>query len=169
MATQYKHLTILESDGPPSESEIRSIEAVLGTTLPVDFRAFIGVANGGHLPYLVNVPPHADGEPMAFNVIFSTKPDERGTYGYDTFIGEIKNARQVFQVPPAVLPFSHDGGGSMLFLDLTPEGNGRVVAFVEGLPAWTGLRKESAFIEVAHSFSEFVDLLYPDPENDYTE
>jgi cell wall assembly regulator SMI1 len=166
MDTNYRHLTIFDYDGPPTQSEINSIEMLLGTSLPPEFKAFLDLANGGYIPYLVNVPPSADGEPMAFSVIFSTKPDQRGEFGYDTFIGEIENARRVFRLPHAVLPFSHDGGGSVLFLDLTPEGRGRVVAFVRGLPAWTGLREESAFIEVAPSFNEFVDRLYRDPEDD---
>jgi hypothetical protein len=34
-----------------------------------------------------------------------------------------------------------------------------VVAFVTGLPEWTGLRTESAFIELASSFDEYVAKL----------
>ncbi len=47
----------------------------------------------------------------------------------------------------------------MVFLDLSPSGNGRVVAFVEGLPAWAGLPTESAFVELAKSFDEYVAKL----------
>ena len=39
-----------------------------------------------------------------------------------------------------------------------------MVAFVMGLPEWTGLRTESAFIEVASSFDEYVDKLQIDLE-----
>ena len=38
------------------------------------------------------------------------------------------------------------------------------MAFVEGLPEWTGLRTESAFIELARSFDEYVDKLRIDRE-----
>jgi hypothetical protein len=34
-----------------------------------------------------------------------------------------------------------------------------VVAFVEGLPSWASKRTESAFIELASSFDEYVDKL----------
>ena len=52
----------------------------------------------------------------------------------------------------------------MVYLDLTPEGQGRVVAFVTGLPEWAGKRQESQFIQVASSFSEYIDKLYVDEE-----
>jgi hypothetical protein len=71
-------------------------------------------------------------------------------------VGEIRSAREYQKVPPGVLPFARDGGGSLVYLDLSPEGRGRVVAFVEGLPEWTGRRTESAFIELASSFDEYV-------------
>lgn len=52
----------------------------------------------------------------------------------------------------------------MVYLDLTPEGNGRVVAYVEGLPGWAGKRTESAFIEIAASFDDYVSKLRIDIE-----
>jgi hypothetical protein len=39
-----------------------------------------------------------------------------------------------------------------------------VVAFVLGLPEWTGLRTKSEYIELASSFDEYVDKLRIDRE-----
>jgi len=88
--------------------------------------------------------------------IFSTEP---GDFCDETFIGEIKSEREYAKIPNKILPFARDGGGSIVYLDLTDEGNGRVVAFVQGLPEWTGLRTESEFIQLAASFEEYIRKL----------
>jgi hypothetical protein len=169
MLTQYKHVTIVNYDGPPTSDEIAALETELGAGLPPKFRDFLDVANGGYLPYLVNVPPAPDGEPMSFNRIFSTRPNANGELSYGTFIGELRNKPKMLGIPDKVLPFADDGGGSSIYLDLTVEGKGRVVAFIHGLPSWTGLREQDAFVEVADTFSHFVGQLYVDPDDDWTE
>lgn len=107
--------------------------------------------------------PFDDGksEPLCFGSVFSA---DDGDFLDGTFVGEIRAARQYQEAPPGILPFARNGGGSMVYLDLTEEGKGRVVAFVEGLPEWTGLRTQSAFIELASSFDEYVDKLRIDRE-----
>lgn len=101
-------------------------------------------------------------EPLCFCGIFSTG---EGEFCDETFVGEIRAAREYQKVPPRVLPFARDGGGSIAYLDLSAEGRGRVVAFVEGLPAWAGLRTESNFIELASSFDAYVEKLRIDRES----
>ena len=160
MLTPYKHVVIDETKGAPSPEDVARIEQTLGVALPQDFFEFLNVANGGSLEYLIRVPPTPDGEEMLFGQILYAGRDR----GYDTFLGEIELHRQSLNIPPEVLPFARDGGGSTVFLDLTVEGQGRVMAFVEGLPAWTGLRQGSAFIEVAPSFDAYIDRLYLDEE-----
>ena len=49
----------------------------------------------------------------------------------------------------------------MLYLELTPEGRGRVVAFVHGLPAWAGHHEADAFVVLAGSFDGCLASLYP--------
>lgn len=169
MLTYYQHLTIVNYDGPPTPDEVAALEVELGTTLPPDFRDFLEVANGGYLPYLVNVPPTAEGEPISFCSVFSTKPNARGELGYGTFLGEIRGGANTRGIPQHILPFAEDGGGSTVYLDLTDTGRGRAVAFVHGLPSWTGRNQEDAFVELADSFSSFIALLYPNPEDDWTE
>ena len=80
-------------------------------------------------------------------------------------MGELRSAREYQKLPRGVLPFARDGGGSMVYLDLSAEGRGRVVAFVDGLPEWTGLRTEPAFVELAPSFEEYVRKLRIDRES----
>jgi hypothetical protein len=115
--------------------------------LPASFREFLRVANGGHIPYSIDVPTGpGQTEPISFCGVFSA---EEGTFCDETFLGEIRSARDYAKIPSGVLSLARDGGGSIVYLDLTPNGKGRVVAFVEGLPGWVGRRTESAFIELA--------------------
>jgi hypothetical protein len=155
--TRFRHLAIERAKPAPAERQLAAIEDLLGASLPGSFRQFLQVANGGYLEYIVDVPV-GDGrsEALSFCGIFSA---EDGDFCDETFVGEIRSAREYQKIPPGVLPFARDGGGSVAYLDLSPEGRGRVVAFVEGLPEWTGLRTESAFIELAPSFDDYVSKL----------
>jgi hypothetical protein len=158
--SRYRHLLIEPGEAPPTADEIAAIEAALGAALPTDFRAFLDVANGGYLEYVVDVPTGADStEPISFCGIFSSRQSDT----LETILGELASGRQYMNLPPGVLPIARDGGGSLLFLDLSPRGQGRVVAYVEGLPEWTGLRAESGLVELAPSLGAYVDLLHIDP------
>ena len=165
----YRHLEIEESVGEPTAAELEAIEQKLGAKLPADFVDFLKVANGGYLPYSIDVPIDEDGktEELCFCELYGTR-GKSYSQGSDesTFIAEIDAERKYKKAPLEVLPFARDGGSSILYLDLTPKGAGRVVAFVHGLPAWTGLRQNDAYVELAKSFSEFVDKLYPTPEDE---
>ena len=155
--TQFRHLAIERAKPAPTEAQVAAIESLLGASLPASFREFLQAANGGYLEYVLDVPV-GDGrsEELSFSGIFSA---DDGDFCDETLLGEIRSAREYQKVPPGVLPFARDGGGSIVYLDLSPEGCGRVVAFVAGLPEWTGLRTESAFVEVASSFDEYVSKL----------
>jgi hypothetical protein len=160
--TRFRHLAIERARPAPTEEQLAAIEDLLGAPLPASFRQFLQVANGGYLEYVIDVP-FGDGksEPLSFCGIFST---EDGDFCDGTFVGEIRSSREYQKIPPGVLPFARDGGGSMVYLDLSPDGDGRVVAFVEGLPEWTGLRTQSDYIDLASSFDEYVDQLRIDRE-----
>jgi hypothetical protein len=155
--TRYRHLAIERAKPAPSDIQLAAIENLLGAQLPASFRDFLCVANGGYLEYVLDVSTGSGKtEPLSFCGIFSA---DEGTFGDETFVGEIRSAREYVKIPPGVLPFARDGGGSIVYLDLSPEGNGRVVAFVQGLPLWTGRRTESTFVELASSFDECVTKL----------
>lgn len=56
-----------------------------------------------------------------------------------------------------VLPIATDGGGSTLYIDLRD--GYKMVAFVEGMPGWTGLRQENSIVVVAESFYDYLSKL----------
>ena len=71
--------------------------------------------------------------------------------------------RSCKDLPRQVLPFALGGGDAILLHGFDNRGRrSRVVVFLEGLPAWAGLRQESAFIEVAPSFGAFIHSLRVD-------
>lgn len=157
----YRHLAIGRARPPPTAAEIDAIEECLGTTLPASFRDYLDRANGGYLDYVVDVPVGDEQtEELCFCGLFATG----GPAGHETFLHELRTEREYRGVPPGVLPFARDGGGSVVYLDLSPAGAGRVVAFVHGLPAWTGLTQDSMFVEVASSFDNYVSKLRVDRE-----
>jgi hypothetical protein len=158
--TRFRNLAVYDPQPPPTDAEIEAIENALTARLPEDFKHFLAVANGGHIEYEVEVE-HSEGkEQMLFCELFNTHRFPSNSSPWGTFLGELAVARENFELPPEVLPVARDGGGSLLFLDLTQEGAGRIVAFVHGLPAWTGRRQTDAFVEVAPSFVEYVDKLF---------
>ncbi|MCE9547334.1 MAG: SMI1/KNR4 family protein [Planctomycetia bacterium] len=157
---RFRHLAIERAKPAPTAAQLAAIEELLGASLPPTFREFLQVANGGYLEYFIDVPwGEGKSEPLSFCSFFSA---DEGDFCDETLIGEIRSAREYQNVPSGVLPIARDGGGSILYLDLSQEGRGRVIAFVEGLPEWAGLRTESAFVELASSFDEFIGKLRMD-------
>jgi hypothetical protein len=156
----FRHLAIDRAKPPCSDDELRVIEAALGAELPESFREFLRAASGGYIEYVIDVPTQRGGtEPISFGSIFSVRAGDP-----ENLLKEISAAREVTKVPAGVLPFARDGGGSVAYLDLSTEGKGRVVAFVDGLPAWTGRERTSGFTELAASFDEYVNKLHIDRE-----
>ena len=155
--SRYRHLAIKRAKPPPTDTHLAAIETLLDAYLPASFRDFLRVANGGYLEYVIDVPTGTGKtESLCFCSLFSA---DEGTFCDGTLVGEIRSAREYQKIPQGVLPFARDGGASVVYLDLSPKGNGRVVAFVTGLPEWAGSRTESAFIELASSFDEYVAKL----------
>jgi hypothetical protein len=63
-----------------------------------------------------------------------------------------------------LLPVARDGCGSLLMLDVGAEHYGRMVAFVHGLPAWTGSSRDDMFVELAPDLDAYLDSLFIDDE-----
>jgi hypothetical protein len=153
--TRFRHLAIEGAQSSPTGAEIAAVEQLLGARLPTSYLEFLSVANGGYLDYVVDVTfPDGHSEQLCFAELFSTDDADR----FGTLIGEIRRGRQTIELPVGVLPFAGNGASS-LYMDLSRDGEGRVIAFVHGLPAWTGLRTESEYIELAASFDAYVDML----------
>lgn len=157
MEKVFRNFIIYNPQEPPTEEEINAIETLLEAKLPQEFLDFLTFANGGTFNYCIEIPQIND--VLSFCSIFSTKDKNSFDNIYETFIYEIKEYRKSFNLPPQVLPFAVDGGGSPLFLDLTESGKGRIVAFVHGLPEWTGRAGEDAFIEIASGFDSYLEKL----------
>lgn len=111
------------------------------------FLEFLQVANGGEIDYYCDVPDGRGGfEQMSFPGIFNA---DEGDFCDETLVGEIRAARKHMDMPQKILPFARDGGDSMLFLDLSDEGHGRVLAYIRELPAWTGPRAPAGLMVLA--------------------
>jgi hypothetical protein len=159
---RYRHLAIEWSKGPPDPDEVEAIERTLGARLPVDFREFLDVANGGSCDYLISVPVTPEGVDMFFPGIYLAGKNRKGEYSEGTFLWEIEAERQVKRLPREVLPFAHSGDDGVVFLDLTDRGAGRVIAFI---PGWAGGSEgagKSSFVVLAPSFADYVSLLRVD-------
>ena len=150
----YRNL-IIETDKPlPTSENIKQLEATLGVPLPDDYKNFLSHCNGGYMDYEINVQfPNGSSEFIGYCGFYSLGEGE-----WETNPFELHQARALSAIPSAgVLPIARDGGGSILYLDLRDDY--KVVAFVHGLPAWTGLRQEDSLIEVASSFDEYLSKL----------
>ena len=158
MDKQYLDFTIYQPQEAPTEAEIDEIEKLLGAKIPDDFLDFLNHANGGSMNYCIEVREVKD--TLSFCSIFSSKKLKNYGHPYETFIYEILQSRKNLKTPKEVLPFAVDGGGSILFLDLTEEGNGRVVAFIHGLPEWTGSESNDTFMILATSFKDYLGKLF---------
>lgn len=160
MSDKYKHLEILDAKDAPSPDDVAAIENLLGRPLPRDFLDFLNVANGAMLQYCVRVPP---GNVVVnfYDVLLAgkNKPGER----YLTFIQTIEMEREQREIPKEFLPFATDGSHAVVYLDLTAEGNGRVVASVEGY-VWTG-GQDDGYIVLAPNFAGYIEMLF-DCEDD---
>lgn len=155
MSEKYQHLEILDAKGAPATEDVAAIEALLGRPLPPDFLEFLSVANGAQLEYCVRVPP--DNKIVSFYDIFLAGKNKPGEF-YSTFIHEIEIEREQSEIPKEFLPFASDGAHAVVYLDLTPEGNGRVVASVEGW-VWTG-HQDDGYVVLAPSFAAYIELLF---------
>lgn len=158
--TRYRHIAIDEAKAAPTPAQIAAIETELQASLPASFLEFLQVANGGEIDYYCDVPDGRGGfEQMSFPGLFNA---DEGDFCDETLVGEIRAARKHMDMPEKILPFARDGGDSMLFLDLSDEGQGRVLAHIRELPAWTGPRAPAGLMVLAPSFDAYIASLYLD-------
>jgi hypothetical protein len=155
MSEKYKHLEIDDAKAAPAPEDVAAIEALLGRPLPRDFLDFLSVANGAQLEYCVRIPP--GDEIVSFYDVFLAGQNEPGQH-YSTFIQEIEMEREQREIPKEFLPFASDGSHAVVYLDLTPKGNGRVIASVQGY-VWTG-GQDDGYVVLAPGFAEYIEILF---------
>ncbi len=83
-------------------------------------------------------------------------------YGEYALIDELKAAREINGIPPEVIPFACEINGpyeGVMYLDLTTDGNGRVLVFATAKPGWIGQNTEDAWLDVSEDFDGYVELL----------
>ncbi|WP_308200095.1 SMI1/KNR4 family protein [Kibdelosporangium philippinense] len=141
-------------------AELNALETEIGHPLPSEYRAFIQEANGGTMAYDVLVPPDK-GEIIGFTELFHIGRNEQGEYGYGTLIGEYRRRNSLWLSEHVsmerLLPIARDGGNDILFLDLDAA---NVVAFVHGLPEWTGRTQQNILAIVGDTFDAYLDSLF---------
>lgn len=147
--------------------ELRALEGEAGQ-LPSEYRTFIELANGGRLEYDIRVPPSDTGEAIGFTELYQVGRDQRGEYGYGTLLGEYRRRNDWWLAEHVsmewMLPIARTAGNGFLFIDLSPDNIGRVVAFVPGLPQWAGLTERNVLATVADTFDAYLDALFIDDE-----
>lgn len=156
--SHFRHIAAERALDPPTQEEVEAIERALGAQLPDSLRGFLQQCNGATVDYVIDIEfPDGSSEGLLFGSFNSTRssPDTLGT-----FLGELRFQREQSSLPGLVLPLARDGSGSQVYLDMRPVGRGRILAFVHGLPPWTGLHKQDELIEVAKSFDDYLTRLY---------
>jgi len=66
--------------------------------------------------------------------------------------------REQREIPKEFLPFASDGAHAVVYLDLTPEGKGKVVASLDGY-VWTG-GQDDGYIVLVPSFAGYMEMLF---------
>ena len=152
---KYRNLLIEDTNSNATHAEIESIENELGMPLPNDYKEFLKSCNGGYLEYdiLINFEKGRS-EYLCFSSLYSASNEN----DWECNPFELNEARKQEGFPQTgILPIARDGGSSMLYLDLRD--GYKVVAFVQGLTEWTGLRQEDSIVIVANSFGEYLEKL----------
>lgn len=152
---RYKNLIVEDPGAPATEKEIGVLEKELGCSLPEDYIQFLKTCNGGYLEYDILVELEDDAsEYLSFCGLYKA----RNSREWECIPFELQQERKNDDFPrKKVLPIGRDGGSSRLFIDLRD--GYKVVAFVQGLPEWTGLRKNDALVVLADSFDEYLEKL----------
>ena len=157
--SRYLHLEIDAPKAPPTDEELSAIEDAVGGPLPKELLDFLAVANGGKLDYTFELPTEAGPFPLCFFSLYSTRRPFPGRAAGGLILHELEVERRLKDLRAGLLPIAGDGGTSVLYVDLSPEGHGRVVAWVEGLPAWDGTA-EGCFVELSPSLPSFLSGLF---------
>lgn len=160
---RYRNLVVTNPLPAPAPGEFAAVERELGVALPEAPRGFLAAAHGARVDFVVDAAEA--GEVFCLGGVFLLAVDAHGKYGYGTLLGELRAHRHDRRLPPGVLPFAQGDGDVWQYLDLTPEGGGRVVGYFEGMPFWAGGRSESAYLTLAPSLNEYLDALRPDEDD----
>lgn len=115
-------LKFTDSESPASADELTEVEIKLGATLPVTYRNFLAVNNGGlPEPNVVDIEGLSD-SPTDIQVFFGTRrnfPSSTLAWNIDEMKSRHPNAR--------LLPIARDSGGNLFCLKTDPVSYGEVI------------------------------------------
>src|SRR5207249_1955472 len=141
---------------PPTSNQVALVERLVGVKLPETYVEFLRFSNGGH-PEVDTFDFDAAGRHMEWGINrffrLSTGPMAGSDDGEDV-ISQYQHRWP--GAPREILPIAGDGLGNLICLDLTKEGNGRVVLWVHD--------REWPLLQVAESFEELIDALRLNPD-----
>jgi cell wall assembly regulator SMI1 len=142
-----------------TDAEIIELENHLGTRLPADYRAFLALSNG----QLENAEfGFADGELLSAESVNAQWMIWKELLDNGTFKDSISDPQAGIRNDwwnPRWIPFTHDGGGNHLCLDLDPA-NGGTIGQVITMEHDNGER-----VLMFDSFSEWLEQLVNDLES----
>lgn len=141
--------------------DVASLERLIGRRLPPDYREFLQTVNGGW--------SERSGFPIGrtSSALGDLYPLSNDAYG-----GGLANELEVFRgrVPPWGIPIGCDQGGNVLVMSLRDEDFGAVFFWDhEKEEEYVDAGGDGPLPRIAGSFSEFVDSLEGDEEDDATQ
>lgn len=155
LSRSYRELVLFGPFSVVPPDVLAAVEAEVGGPLPLPYLRLLETANGGTVEYDVRTPA---GDVVSFPDLI---PADRLVMEYQA----LQESFLAVHLPVAnLLPVARADDGSLLMLDVGFERYGRVVAFVHGLPAWTGSTRDDAFVELAPDIDAYVDSLFIDDE-----
>ena len=154
---------------PPTADQLSLVERLIGAKLPAAYVEFLRFSNGGYpqlRTFYVEVEEKGYRETWSISSFFSITSDDLLTE--DTEEVPWNYWHRWDEAPREVLPIACTAFGDLICLDLTPEGNGRVVLWAHEVPEWARgtLPAADVLLPVAPSFEAFIDSLTTDPDAD---
>ncbi len=157
----YHHLLVNSPGATPRQEDFDQIEIALGVPLPDYLKDFLISASGGDLNYIFEARFASRKERLFYQHVLSaaqsTSPD--GETISSEIVQEILNTQQRFDVSMKLLPIARDMDRGLLFIDLTPGADGKVIGYLGANPTWTSRRRNGGFTFLAESFALYLQRL----------
>jgi cell wall assembly regulator SMI1 len=145
----------LENRGPKlAETDIASLEASLGVSLPAEYRNFLRDANGGvPTPDVVDIAEFP-GSSTDVQVLFGVRRE------VETSCIEWNTRTLAQRLGGDFFPIARDSGGNVFCLSLRPLDNGAVL-YCDLEACFADFESEPQYYHVAPSFESFLGKLRP--------
>ena len=141
--------------GQLDEGRLISFEAILGYTLPADYRNYLLRFNGG-MPdqTFFWIKEGTDGSSVhQFFGLHSLKSSSLDMYIGDDHCG----------VPSGFIPIADDGVGNNVIIGLAGTNRGLIYFLDHEIHPYNQRESMEGIIQITDSFSNFIDLLLPEP------